>query len=38
MERLIDRTYLDEMIHAICRDNLAKYFPELAGGQHVDDP
>ena len=27
MERLIDRTYLDEMIHAICRDNMCKYFP-----------
>ena len=27
MERLIDRTYLDDMIHAICRDNMSKYFP-----------
>jgi hypothetical protein len=26
-ERLIDRAYLDEMIHSICRDNMSKYFP-----------
>ena len=28
MERLIDRNYLEEMIHAICRDNMSRYFPE----------
>ena len=27
MARLIDRTYLDEMVHAICGDNMSRYFP-----------
>ena len=28
MGQLIDRTYRDEMIHAICRDNMLRFFPE----------
>ena len=27
LEPLIDRAYLDTMVHAICRDNMSKYFP-----------
>ena len=35
MEPLIDRAYLNEMIQAICRDNMSSYFPELGNGEHV---
>lgn len=27
-ERLIDRTYLAEMVDAICRDNMSRFFPD----------
>ena len=38
MERLFDRTYLDEMIHAICRDNMSRYFPSEPPRPGPPDP
>ena len=31
IETLVDPKYLDEMVAAICADNMARYFPGVAG-------
>ena len=38
MDALVDRAYVDEMIQAICADNMDLYFPELGSARDATDP
>ena len=35
IESLVGRSYLDEMVHSICGDNMACYFPEIGSAEDV---
>ena len=35
IESLVGRSYLDEMVHSICGDNMASYFPEVRSAEDV---
>jgi hypothetical protein len=35
LESLVDRTYVDETVHRVCGDNLARHFPEVSGIEDV---